>query len=66
MLVAVLLLLCSGPKSLCAQGTDSVPDAGKLADKSLNAVAGKSGTVSKDIRKRWCSRIYTWNRPGIK
>jgi hypothetical protein len=52
MLVAVLLLLCSSPKNLCAQGTDSVPDAGKLAGQYLNAVAGKSGSVSRDIDRQ--------------
>src|SRR5882757_6017425 len=51
-LALALLLLCAARMPLCAQDTPAVPGAQGVAARYLDAVAGKSGSVSGDIDKQ--------------
>ncbi len=51
-LVIALLLLCSSFTNLYAQDQPFVPDADKITGKYLDAVTGKSATISRDIDRQ--------------
>ncbi len=59
-LAITLVLLSYSFNTLYAQDTPSVPDADKVASGYLNAVAGKSGSISGGVRQTY---IYRDNPP---
>lgn len=52
LLIILCLLLCGRPSSLRAQDAPALSDADKVAGKYLDAVAGKSASVSSSIDKQ--------------